>query len=120
MSKLVRETYSYSDLRRLIDPRVVAVVGASETPGSFGQRTLANMSEFDPDAPTLASSWRDFPAGDGGKKAGHRGEHDISCKPKFMRSIRNTRSSSNDRAFLRLPTFLRCPIASFCAWHARW
>jgi acetate---CoA ligase (ADP-forming) len=47
MSNLVRETYSYSDLRRLIDPRVVAVVGASETPGSFGQRTLANMSVFD-------------------------------------------------------------------------
>src|SRR5260370_3343291 len=47
MSNLVRETYSYSDLRRLIDPRVVAVVGASETPGSFGQRTLANMAEFD-------------------------------------------------------------------------
>jgi acetate---CoA ligase (ADP-forming) len=47
MSKLVREPYSYSDLRRLINPRVVAVVGASETPGSFGQRTLANMSEFD-------------------------------------------------------------------------
>jgi acyl-CoA synthetase (NDP forming) len=47
MSKPVREPYSHSDLSRLIDPRVVAVVGASETPGSFGQRTLANMSEFD-------------------------------------------------------------------------
>jgi acetate---CoA ligase (ADP-forming) len=47
MSKPVREPYSYSDLRRLIDPRVVAVVGASETPGSFGQRTLANLSKFD-------------------------------------------------------------------------
>jgi acetate---CoA ligase (ADP-forming) len=42
----VRELYSHSELVRLIDPKVVAVVGASETPGSFGQRTLANMSEF--------------------------------------------------------------------------
>lgn len=47
MEKSVRELYSYSDLRRLIEPAVVVVVGASETPGSFGQRTLANMSEFD-------------------------------------------------------------------------
>ena len=47
MLKLVRDLYAHSDLRRLIDPKVVAVVGASETPGSFGQRTLANMSEFD-------------------------------------------------------------------------
>jgi len=47
MQEPTRELYSHSDLRRLIDPNVVAIVGASETPGSFGQRTLANMSEFD-------------------------------------------------------------------------
>ena len=46
MKASVRELYSHSELVRLIDPKVVAVVGASETPGSFGQRTLANMSEF--------------------------------------------------------------------------
>jgi acetyltransferase len=46
MQKQNRELYTHSDLHRLIDPQVVAVVGASETPGSFGQRTLANMSEF--------------------------------------------------------------------------
>jgi acetyltransferase len=47
MSKQDRALYEYDDLVRLIDPRIVAVVGASETPGSFGQRTLANLSEFD-------------------------------------------------------------------------
>lgn len=46
METSVRDLYSHSDLRRLIDPTVVAVVGASETAGSFGQRTLANMSDF--------------------------------------------------------------------------
>ena len=34
-----------------------------------------------PDAPTLASSSREYLACDGGKKAGHRGEHEISRKP---------------------------------------
>jgi acyl-CoA synthetase (NDP forming) len=41
-----RGLYQHKDLRRLIDPRVVAVVGASETRGSFGERTLANLSAF--------------------------------------------------------------------------
>ena len=41
-----RTLYHRKDLGRLIDPQVVAVVGASETRGSFGERTLANMSAF--------------------------------------------------------------------------
>jgi acyl-CoA synthetase (NDP forming) len=41
-----RALYHHDDLRRLINPRVVAVVGASETRGSFGERTLSNMSAF--------------------------------------------------------------------------
>jgi acetyltransferase len=41
-----RAVYRMSDLRRLIDPRTIAVVGASETPGSFGQRTLVNLAGF--------------------------------------------------------------------------
>ncbi len=41
-----RGIYTRRDLERLINPRRVAVVGASETPGSFGQRTLANMADF--------------------------------------------------------------------------
>jgi acetate---CoA ligase (ADP-forming) len=41
-----RAVYHREDLHRLIDPEFVAVVGASETRGSFGERTLSNMSDF--------------------------------------------------------------------------
>ena len=41
-----RALYHHDDLRRLINPGVVAVVGASETLGSFGERTLSNMADF--------------------------------------------------------------------------
>ncbi|MGA7994286.1 MAG: acetate--CoA ligase family protein [Bradyrhizobium sp.] len=41
-----RALYHHDDLHRLINPKVVAVVGASETRGSFGERTLANMAGF--------------------------------------------------------------------------
>jgi len=44
-----RSLYAPHELRRLIEPRVVAIVGASETPGSFGERTLSNMAEFEGD-----------------------------------------------------------------------
>jgi acyl-CoA synthetase (NDP forming) len=43
---ITRTVYHRDDLRRLIDPEIVAVVGASETRGSFGERTLSNMSDF--------------------------------------------------------------------------
>ena len=46
MTATGRSIYTRRDLQRLIDPRRVAVVGASETPGSFGQRTLANLADF--------------------------------------------------------------------------
>jgi acetate---CoA ligase (ADP-forming) len=42
----MRPLYNAADLKRLIDPKIVAVVGASETRGSFGERTLSNMSGF--------------------------------------------------------------------------
>jgi acetyltransferase len=45
-SAATRAVYGYDDLHRLINPRVVAVVGASQTRGSFGERTLSNMSDF--------------------------------------------------------------------------
>lgn len=41
-----RALYRGNDLRRLIDPRTIAVVGASETAGAFGQRTLVNLANF--------------------------------------------------------------------------
>lgn len=46
MTSSMRPLYKAADLKRLIDPKVVAVVGASETRGSFGERTLSNMSAF--------------------------------------------------------------------------
>ena len=46
MTHSTRPLYSAADLTRLINPGVVAVVGASETRGSFGERTLSNMSGF--------------------------------------------------------------------------
>jgi acetyltransferase len=46
MTQTTRSLYNAADLRRLINPGVVAVVGASETRGSFGERTLSNMADF--------------------------------------------------------------------------
>ena len=46
LSTTARALYHHDDLRRLIDPAVVAVVGASETRGSFGERTLSNLAGF--------------------------------------------------------------------------
>ncbi len=42
----VRPLYNHRDLDRLINPKTIAVVGASETRGSFGERTLTNLSAF--------------------------------------------------------------------------
>mgnify|MGYP003653134400 CR=1 FL=1 len=39
--------YTGDDLRPLYAPRSIAIVGASPRPGSFGDRTLANLSSFD-------------------------------------------------------------------------
>src|SRR3981189_2746992 len=46
MTSSMRPLYHAADLKRLINPGVVAVVGASETRGSFGERTLSNMAGF--------------------------------------------------------------------------
>lgn len=58
MPSEARSLYSHSDLARLIDPKVVAIVGASETPGSFGRRTLANMRSFDGDVFAINPKYR--------------------------------------------------------------
>src|SRR5690606_16581442 len=41
-----RPVYSHEEMRRLIAPRSVAIVGASPTPGSFGERTISNLAGF--------------------------------------------------------------------------
>jgi hypothetical protein len=39
--------YARDDLRRLIAPRSVAIVGASDRKGSFGNRAMENLQSFD-------------------------------------------------------------------------
>ncbi|RZL84526.1 MAG: CoA-binding protein [Rhodococcus sp. (in: high G+C Gram-positive bacteria)] len=41
-----RDVFSRDDLERLINPEVIAVVGASATPGGFGKRTMENLNGF--------------------------------------------------------------------------
>ena len=41
-----RTVYSAAEMQRLVAPRTIAVVGASEQPGAFGERTLTNLSRF--------------------------------------------------------------------------
>jgi acetate---CoA ligase (ADP-forming) len=38
--------YSHAELRRLLHPQSVAVIGASARPGSFGERVLLNQQNF--------------------------------------------------------------------------
>jgi len=46
MTTSMRSLYRAADLRRLINPSVVAVVGASKTRGPFGERTLPRKILF--------------------------------------------------------------------------
>jgi acyl-CoA synthetase (NDP forming) len=41
-----RRLYTHAELRRLIDPKAIAVLGVSASPGGFGSRTLANLRHF--------------------------------------------------------------------------
>jgi acetyl-CoA synthetase len=41
-----RSVYRRTDLQALLQPRSIAVVGASARPGSFGERTVRNLSGF--------------------------------------------------------------------------
>ncbi|HET9020015.1 MAG TPA: CoA-binding protein, partial [Acetobacteraceae bacterium] len=42
-----RQPYRHDELLRLVAPRSVAIVGASERPGSFGARIFDNLAAFD-------------------------------------------------------------------------
>ncbi|MGR3321563.1 MAG: acetate--CoA ligase family protein [Pseudooceanicola sp.] len=46
-TQAARAPYSMDDLRPLYAPRSIAVIGASPRPGSFGGRTVENLSGFD-------------------------------------------------------------------------
>jgi acyl-CoA synthetase (NDP forming) len=41
---VARGIYRHADLRRLIHPQSVAIVGASQRPGAFGERVMANLA----------------------------------------------------------------------------
>jgi acetate---CoA ligase (ADP-forming) len=44
-----RPLYRHAELDRVLNPKSIAIVGASPKPGSFGNRVLANLAEFDGD-----------------------------------------------------------------------
>ena len=46
MSASSRSVYQYKDLARLLNPRSIAIYGASPNPKSFGARTIANAARF--------------------------------------------------------------------------
>ncbi len=41
---VARGIYRHGDLRRLLHPQSVAIVGASQRPGAFGERVMANLA----------------------------------------------------------------------------
>jgi acyl-CoA synthetase (NDP forming) len=42
-----RPVYRHAELERILNPKTIAIVGASPKAGSFGDRVLANLSGFD-------------------------------------------------------------------------
>src|SRR4051812_47828177 len=47
VESLRRDVYAREEMRRLVAPGSVAVVGVSERPNAFGSRTVANLKAFD-------------------------------------------------------------------------
>lgn len=45
--RVTRPLYTHAQLQRLIEPSSIAVVGASPRQGSFGDRILANLADYD-------------------------------------------------------------------------
>lgn len=45
--KISRSPYTRADLQRALNPDSIAIVGASTRAGSFGERSLANLSRYD-------------------------------------------------------------------------
>ena len=45
--KATRPPYTHADLQRALNPDSIAIVGASTRAGSFGERSLANLSRYD-------------------------------------------------------------------------
>jgi acyl-CoA synthetase (NDP forming) len=45
----MRPVYRHAELERILNPKTIAIVGASPKAGSFGDRVLANLAGFDGD-----------------------------------------------------------------------
>jgi acyl-CoA synthetase (NDP forming) len=45
----MRPVYRHAELERILNPKSIAIVGASPRAGSFGDRVLANLADFDGD-----------------------------------------------------------------------
>lgn len=43
---MTRPLYRYAELDRLLNPRSIAIIGASPRPGAFGERVLANLVDY--------------------------------------------------------------------------
>ncbi len=48
-STTMRSVYRHAELERVLNPKSIAIVGASPKAGSFGDRVLGNLSAFDGD-----------------------------------------------------------------------
>jgi CoA binding domain len=47
MTAIPRPVYRHAELVRLLHPASIAVIGASTRAGSFGERVLLNLAEYD-------------------------------------------------------------------------
>jgi acyl-CoA synthetase (NDP forming) len=45
--KISRSPYSHGELKRALNPDSIAIIGASTRAGSFGERSLSNLSRYD-------------------------------------------------------------------------
>jgi acetate---CoA ligase (ADP-forming) len=52
-----RPLYRHAELERVLNPKSIAIVGASPKAGSFGDRVLANLAEFDGDIHLVNSKY---------------------------------------------------------------
>ena len=50
-------TDAFVDIRPILDPRSIAVVGASDQPGNLGGETVRRLRKFIPGVPVIALFW---------------------------------------------------------------
>lgn len=68
--------YTHHELRRLIEPRSIAIVGASAREGSFGRSTMSNLANFKGDLFLVNPSGAPIEG-----RATHKSVLDLSASP---------------------------------------